>query len=55
MVHAFGTGGIASKIEAARLVNMYGNSMVLLNGKKSNIIRKAMNGEEKGTLFLGDQ
>lgn len=52
---SFGTGGIASKIEAARLVNMYGNSMVLLNGKKSNIIRKAMNGEEKGTLFLGDQ
>ncbi len=50
---SFGTGGIASKIEAARLVNMYGNSMVLLNGKKQNIIRKAMDGEEKGTLFLG--
>ena len=51
---SFGTGGIASKIEAARLVNMYGNSMVLLNGKKHNIIRKAMDGEEKGTLFLGN-
>ena len=50
---SFGTGGIASKIEAARLVNQYGNSMILLNGKKSNIIRKAMDGEEKGTLFMG--
>lgn len=50
---SFGTGGIASKIEAARLVNQYGSSMVLLNGKKNNIIRKAMDGEEKGTLFVG--
>lgn len=50
---SFGTGGIASKIEAARLVNTYGNSMILLNGKKKNIIRKAMDGEEKGTLFAG--
>ena len=50
---SFGTGGIASKIEAARLVNEYGNSMLLLNGKKINIIRKAMDGEEKGTLFVG--
>ena len=52
---SFGTGGISSKIEAARLVNMYGNSMVLLNGKRSNIIRKAMDGEEKGTLFLSEE
>ncbi len=50
---SFGTGGIASKIEAARLINSYGNSMLLLNGKKPNIIRKAMDGEEKGTLFMG--
>ena len=50
---SFGTGGIASKIEAARLVNEYGNSMILLNGKKNDIIRQAMEGKEKGTLFAG--
>lgn len=50
---SFGTGGITSKIEAARLVNQYGNAMVLLNGKKRDVVRNAMNGEEKGTLFVG--
>lgn len=50
---SFGTGGIACKIEAARLVNRYGSSMILLNGKKNNIIEKSMSGEEKGTVFMG--
>lgn len=50
---SFGTGGIASKIEAARLVNRYGLSMVLLNGKKPDIIKKALNEEETGTVFTG--
>lgn len=49
----FGTGGIATKIEAARLVNQYGISMILLNGKKPDIINKAWNGEETGTVFSG--
>lgn len=50
---SFGTGGIATKIEAARLVNKYGISMILLNGKKPDIIKKAWNGEETGTVFSG--
>ena len=50
---SFGTGGIATKIEAARLVNKYGISMVLLNGKKPDIIKKALNEEETGTVFSG--
>lgn len=50
---SFGTGGIATKIEAARLVNRYGIPMALLNGKKEGIIRKAKTGEETGTLFIG--
>lgn len=49
----FGTGGIGTKIEAARLVNKYGISMVLLNGKKAGIIKKALDGEAEGTLFRG--
>jgi glutamate 5-kinase len=50
---SFGTGGIATKIEAARLVNEYGISMLLLNGKKKDIIKKALNQEETGTIFMG--
>jgi len=47
----FGTGGILTKIEAARSVNEYGIPLVLLNGKKKNIIRGAFEGTEKGTVF----
>lgn len=50
---SFGTGGIATKIQAARLVNAYGIPMILLNGKKPDIIKKALNGEETGTVFTG--
>jgi len=49
---SFGTGGIVTKIEAARRVNAYGANLVLLNGKKVDIIRKASAGEEKGTVFF---
>lgn len=49
----FGTGGIATKMEAARKVNEFGVPMVLLNGKKDNILRKAVSGEERGTVFFG--
>ena len=50
---SFGTGGIATKIEAARLVNQYGIPMILLNGKKPGIIKKALNEGETGTVFTG--
>lgn len=52
---SFGTGGIACKIEAARLVNAYGSSMILLNGKKEDIIKKGISGEESGTVFFGGE
>lgn len=50
---AFGTGGIATKIEAAKKVNAYGIPMVLLNGKKQNIILDTMREKATGTVFLG--
>ncbi|QAT42387.1 glutamate 5-kinase [Aminipila luticellarii] len=50
---SFGTGGITCKIEAARRVNQYGIPMILLNGKKLNIIKDAASGEESGTVFFG--
>lgn len=48
---SFGTGGIVCKIEAARTVNEFGSDMILLNGKKKDIIVSALDGTEKGTLF----
>lgn len=48
----FGTGGIATKIEAAKKAGTYGIPTVLLNGKKKDIILSAANGEEKGTVFV---
>ena len=50
---AFGTGGIASKIEAASRLNKFGIPMLLLNGEKENIIRRSLDGQGCGTLFLG--
>ena len=50
---SFGTGGIASKIEAASRVNKFGIPMLLLNGEKENIIRNSLDGKSRGTLFLG--
>lgn len=49
----FGTGGIVTKIEAARLVNRYGIPMILTNGKKYDIIRKIVSGDEQATVFYG--
>lgn len=49
----FGTGGIVTKIEAAKKVNSYGIPMILLNGKKMDIMLNAMREKETGTIFLG--
>jgi len=49
---SFGTGGIVTKIEAARTVNEYGIPMILANGKRSGIINKLLNGEASGTVFI---
>ncbi|AKL94083.1 glutamate 5-kinase ProB [Clostridium aceticum] len=53
-VNDFGTGGIATKIEAAKKVNNYGIPMILANGKKENILLKLLDGSEKGTVFLAN-
>lgn len=48
----FGTGGIATKIEAAKKVNKYGIPMILANGKKENILMDLLENKAKSTLFL---
>lgn len=49
---SFGTGGVGTKIKAARLVNDYGINMIVANGRKESIIEKLINNEEKGTIFF---
>jgi glutamate 5-kinase len=48
---ALGTGGMISKIKAARKVNSAGVPMVIAKGDKPNILLKLFAGQEHGTFF----
>jgi glutamate 5-kinase len=50
-----GTGGMRSKLLTAKKVAAYGVPMVILNGKKNDIIQGFFEGKEVGTLFLPRQ
>lgn len=45
-------GGMASKLQAAKAASAAGCSAVIANGRKDDVIIKAMNGEDVGTLVL---
>lgn len=49
---SFGTGGIITKIGAAKRVNEYTIPMILLNGKIPDIIKNATEGNGTGTIFF---
>ena len=48
-----GTGGMASKLTAARLAVSSGADMLIANGKDFHIMHRPMEGEHVGTLFQG--
>ncbi|WP_373899449.1 glutamate 5-kinase [Haloimpatiens sp. FM7315] len=48
---SLGTGGMATKIKAAKIALSSGASMLILNGSIPNIISIALEGEPVGTLF----
>lgn len=48
----FGTGGMHTKIAAAKIANDSGADMVIANGKNFGIINHILAGDEVGTLFL---
>jgi len=48
----FGTGGIATKLDAAKLALSYGIPAVLANGKSPRCLEALENGSQKGTVFL---
>jgi glutamate 5-kinase len=47
-----GTGGMRSKIMAAKKVGDYGAAMAIINGEKPGLLRALFEGREVGTLFL---
>lgn len=46
-----GTGGMATKISAAKIANDAGADMVIANGNQIHNLTKVLNGESVGTLF----
>ncbi|MDI6760362.1 MAG: glutamate 5-kinase [Candidatus Brocadiaceae bacterium] len=47
-----GTGGMQSKLQAARVATASGEAVIVVNGRTPNILVKIMQGEPLGTLFL---
>ncbi len=47
----FGTGGMATKITAAKIANAVGADMVIANGEDVANISRILEGKEVGTLF----
>ena len=50
-VSATGTGGMITKIEAAKIANAAGISMLILNGSNINALYDVIEGKKVGTLF----
>ena len=50
-----GTGGMAAKIVAAQIATHSGADMVITNGNDLDNIRKILDGENVGTLFLAHE
>ena len=50
-----GTGGMATKLSAARIATGAGADMVIANGADFHVIHKIMAGRNYGTLFLADR
>lgn len=48
-----GTGGMITKLTAAKLAAKYGVDMVLANGEQPEILRDILEGKNIGTLFNG--
>ena len=47
------TGGMATKLRAAKLVNEVGCDMVILNGEHPELLYDLLDGKQVGTRFLG--
>jgi len=52
--NSFGTGGIATKLDAAEMALAYGIPAILADGGKPRSLEALANGSQKGTVFLND-
>ena len=52
---ALGTGGMITKVKAAKFVNDSGIDMIMASGEKPEIIFDIIDGKEIGTLFLAEK
>jgi len=50
--NSFGTGGIATKLDAAKLAMSYGIPTILTHGGKPRCIEALACGDQKGTVFI---
>ena len=50
-----GTGGMISKVDAAKKASIYGIPTIVVNGNTKNIITGVFKGEDVGTFFLPSQ
>lgn len=48
----WGTGGMASKIQAAKMATSFGTTVHILSSKKPNLIMEILEGKNFGTTFL---
>ncbi|MBQ9609978.1 MAG: glutamate 5-kinase [Lachnospiraceae bacterium] len=54
-VTSYGTGGMSTKISAARIATDSGADMAILNADNLDIINSFIDGEDVGTLFLANE
>jgi glutamate 5-kinase len=50
---ARGRGGMATKLQAARIAMNSGGMAIIANGLKPHILSRVLTGEDEGTLFVG--
>jgi len=48
---AIGTGGMSSKISAAKKAASHGITVTIMNGKKTGLLIRALQGQPQGTVF----
>ncbi len=48
----FSTGGMQTKLEAAKIATRSGTTMIITHGKNEGVIRRVIEGERLGTTFL---
>jgi glutamate 5-kinase len=50
-----GSGGMATKVQAARIATLSGVHMVVADGAAENIISRVLHGEDVGTIFVASE